>query len=1161
MSLADIRLDDKYRLATGNLYLTGTQALTRLPMLQKQRDEARGLNTAGFISGYRGSPLGNLDKSLWDAKDYLKQNAIHFQPGVNEELAATAVWGSQQVNLFPEGKYDGVFALWYGKGPGVDRCGDVFKHANSAGVAANGGVLVLAGDDHGCKSSTIAHQSEHAFIASMIPVLNPSNVQEILDYGIIGWELSRYSGCWVAMKTIAENVDSSAVVEVDPLRITTQIPEDFDIPEGGLHIRWPDPPLAQEARLNTYKIYAARAFARANQLNKVVIDSPQPRLGIVTTGKSYLDVRQALEELGIDEALCAQVGIRVLKVGMSWPLEPVSVHGFAEGLDEILVVEEKRSVIEDQLTGQLYNWPVDRRPVVVGEFDEQGLSLLPNLSELTPAMIARVIAKRLAPFYSSDKIDARLQFLADKEKALQAPLFNTQRTPHFCSGCPHNTSTRVPEGSRALAGIGCHYMTIWMDRATETFTQMGGEGVTWIGQAPFTNTPHVFQNLGDGTYFHSGHLALRAAVASGVNITYKILYNDAVAMTGGQPIDGVLRVDQLSRQVFNEGVQRIALVSDEPDKYPSREGFAPITSFHHRRDLDSVQRELREFQGVSVIIYDQTCATEKRRRRKRGTMKDLEKRALINTAVCEGCGDCGVKSGCLSVLPKETAQGRKREIDQNACNKDFSCVEGFCPSFVTVHGGKLRKPALPNQVQSFVTLPEPHPQSLDRPFNILLSGVGGTGVTTVGAMLGYAANIEGKGCSVLDQAGLAQKFGPVVSHIRIAARQQDLFAVRIPAGEANLLLGCDLLVAAGPDAIAKLNSTFSHAVVNSQQTPTAEFTRNPDAVFPVEAMKQTIRDAVGAEKTHFIEATDLAIRLLGDTIASNLFMLGYAFQLGFIPLSSAAIEKAIALNGVAVELNQQAFLWGRRAAHDLAAVQAIAHPQAQIVEAPQPVDLAQRIKANVAALTDYQNAAYAERYTRLVENVRQTEMRLFPGQLAVLTEAVAFNLFKVLAYKDEYEVARLYSNGDFTRQLQTQFEGDYRLEFHLAPSWLAKRDKLTGEPRKRSFGPWMLKAFGGLAKFKFLRGTAFDPFGRSLERQQERELIEAYISDVELILLNLNAMNRHTALELARLPEKIRGYGHIKERAMKAAGLHAERVRHSLLTGEVAAPKLFEVVA
>jgi indolepyruvate ferredoxin oxidoreductase len=1161
MSLADIRLDDKYRLATGNLYLTGTQALTRLPMLQKQRDEARGLNTAGFISGYRGSPLGNLDKSLWDAKDYLQQNAIHFQPGVNEELAATAVWGSQQVNLFPHGKYDGVFALWYGKGPGVDRCGDVFKHGNSAGVAQNGGVLILAGDDHGCKSSTIAHQSEHAFIASMIPVLNPSNVQELLDYGIIGWELSRYSGCWVAMKTIAENVDSSAVVEVDPLRIQTQIPEDFQLPEGGLHIRWPDPPLAQEARLNTYKIYAARAFARANQLNKVVIDSPQPRLGIITTGKSYLDVRQALEELGIDEELCASVGIRVLKVGMSWPLEPVSVHGFAEGLDEILVVEEKRSVIEDQLTGQLYNWPVEQRPRVVGEFDEEGHSLLPNLAELTPAMIARVIAKRLAPIYSSPKIEARLQFLQDKEKALAAPLFTTQRTPHFCSGCPHNTSTRVPEGSRALAGIGCHYMTIWMDRETETFTQMGGEGVTWIGQAPFTETPHVFQNLGDGTYFHSGHLALRAAVAAKVNITYKILYNDAVAMTGGQPIDGVLRVDQLSRQVFNEGVQRIALVSDDPDKYPSREQFAPITTFHHRRDLDSVQRELREFKGVSVIIYDQTCATEKRRRRKRGTLLDLDKRAIINPGVCEGCGDCGAKSGCLSILPKETAEGRKREIDQNACNKDFSCVEGFCPSFVTVHGGTLRKPQLPQQAQVFAQLPEPTLPSLDQPFNILLPGVGGTGVTTVGAMLGYAANLEGKGCSVLDQAGLAQKFGPVVSHVRIAARQEDLFAVRIAAGEAHLLLGCDLLVSSGPDAIAKLSSAKSHAVVNSQQTPTAEFTRNPDAEFPAEAMMQTIREAVGEEKTHFVQATDLATRLMGDSIASNLFMLGYAFQLGLIPLTSAAIEKAIALNGVAVNLNRQAFLWGRRAAFDLPAVQAAANPQSAQFEEPQTLSLDQRVANNVKRLGDYQSRGYGKRYQALVNKVLEAERRIFPGEQPVLTEAVAFNYFKVLAYKDEYEVARLYSNGEFSRQIQAQFEGDYRLEFHLAPSWLAKRDPKTGAPRKRSFGPWMLKAFDVLAKFKFLRGTAFDPFGRSLERRQERALIDSYVADVGLVLAHLNTKNRHVALSLARLPERIRGYGHVKECAMKAAALQAIRMRQSLISGDVELPKLYEVAA
>ncbi|MDE1168040.1 MAG: indolepyruvate ferredoxin oxidoreductase family protein [Pseudomonas sp.] len=1158
MSLADVRLDDKYRLATGNLYLTGTQALTRLPMLQKQRDEARGLNTAGFISGYRGSPLGNLDKSLWDAKGYLQENAIHFQPGINEELGATAVWGSQQVNLFPEGKYDGVFALWYGKGPGVDRCGDVFKHGNSAGVAPLGGVLLLAGDDHGCKSSTIAHQSEHAFIASMIPVLNPCNVQEILDYGIIGWELSRYSGCWVAMKTIAENVDSSAVVEVDPLRVQTCIPEDFELPEGGLHIRWPDPPLAQEARLNTYKIYAARAFARANHLNKVMLDSTQPRLGIITTGKSYLDVRQALEELGLDEALCDQVGIRLLKVGMSWPLEPVSVHDFAQGLDEILVVEEKRSVIEDQLTGQLYNWPVDKRPRVVGEFDEEGRSLLPNLSELTPAMIARVIAKRLAPIYSSPQIEARLRFLLEKEQALQAPLHNAQRTPHFCSGCPHNTSTKVPEGSRALAGIGCHYMTIWMDRETDTFTQMGGEGATWIGQAPFTHTGHVFQNLGDGTYFHSGHLALRAAVASKVNITYKILYNDAVAMTGGQPIDGILRVDQLSRQVFDEGVQRIALVSDEPDKYPSRAGFATITTFHHRRDLDAVMRELREFKGTSVIIYDQTCATEKRRRRKRGTLPELNKRAMINPAVCEGCGDCGTKSGCLSVLPLETAQGRKREIDQNACNKDFSCVEGFCPSFVTVHGGSLRKPTLPSQTQAFAVLPEPQLPSLAKPFNILLSGVGGTGVTTVGAMLGLAANLEGKGCSVLDQAGLAQKFGPVVAHIRIAATQQDLYAVRIAAGDADLLLGCDLLVASGPDALAKLSLSKSSAVINSQQTPTAEFTRNPDAQFPAEAMMQAITDAVGVDKTYFVEATRLAVSLLGDSIACNLFMLGYAYQRGLIPVTAAAIEKAIELNAVQVKLNQQAFLWGRRAAHDLDAVEQVLNPVANKPVTTLELSLEQRLQANAATLRAYQNAGYAEQYLATVQRVREAEARLLPGQPLALTEAVAQYYFKLLAYKDEYEVARLYSNGDFTRQLQSQFEGDYRLEFHLAPSWLAKKDPNSGQLRKRSFGPWMLKAFGVLQHFKCLRGTALDPFGRSVERQQERGLIAAYLADIELILAHLSPATRHSALCLLRLPEGVRGYGHVKEMAMAKAEKEAVILRKDVREGQGSIVKLYQ---
>ncbi|OLU15111.1 indolepyruvate ferredoxin oxidoreductase [Pseudomonas sp. PA1(2017)] len=1155
MSLAEIRLDDKYRLATGHLYLTGTQALTRLPMLQKQRDAAAGLNTACFISGYRGSPLGGLDKSLWEAREFLQQNAIHFQPGVNEELGATAVWGSQQTNLFPGARYDGVFAMWYGKGPGVDRSGDVFKHGNSAGVSPHGGVLVLAGDDHGCKSSTIAHQSEHAFIAASMPVLNPANVQEILDYGIIGWELSRYSGCWVALKTIAENVDSSAVVDVDPQRIKVVIPDDFALPEDGVHIRWPDPPLAQEKRLNVYKIYAARAFAHANGLNKVMLDSPNPRLGIITTGKSYLDVRQALDDLGLDEALCAQIGLRVLKIGMSWPLEPVSVHGFAEGLDEILVVEEKRSIIEDQLTGQLYNWPVGKRPRVVGEFDEHGQSLLPNLGELTPAMIARVIARRLAPIYNSAVIEARLGFLDAKEKALAARSYNTVRTPHFCSGCPHNSSTKVPEGSRAMGGIGCHYMTQWMNRSTDTFTQMGGEGVTWIGQAPFTDTPHVFQNLGDGTYFHSGHLALRAAVAAGVNITYKILYNDAVAMTGGQPVDGELRVDQLSQQVFAEGVKRIAVVSDEPDKYPSRSSFAPITSFHHRRELDAVQRELRDFKGVSVIIYDQTCATEKRRRRKRGKLVDPARRAFINSAVCEGCGDCSVKSNCLSVLPLETELGRKREIDQNACNKDFSCLDGFCPSFVTVHGGQLRQPQALGAGALFVALPEPRQPALDRPWNILLPGVGGSGVTTVGALLGMAAHLESKGCTVLDQAGLAQKFGPVNTHVRIAARQDDIYAVRIAAGEADLLIGCDLVVAAGDDALAKLNEKVSHAVINDHEAATAEFTRNPDAQVPGPAMRQALVDAVGAEKTWFVDATHLATRLLGDSIATNLFMLGYAYQKGLVPISAQAIDKAIELNNVAVEFNQQAFLWGRRAAYDAAAIERLVRPQGDDSKRCSTLD--EVIEDRVARLTAYQNARYADRYRQLVGRVRARDSE--PGQR--LTEAVARYYFKLLAYKDEYEVARLYSDAAFGEALHAQFQGDFRLQFHLAPSWLSRTDPVTGEPRKRSFGPWMLNAFKLLAKLRVLRGTWLDPFARSEERKLEQALIEDYERSVGQLLESLVTGHYETALAIAELPEQIRGYGHVKEKAVERARMHERQLQERLKAGQAVVVKLFEPAA
>ncbi|MDX1654902.1 MAG: indolepyruvate ferredoxin oxidoreductase family protein, partial [Candidatus Competibacteraceae bacterium] len=928
MALAQVKLDDKYQLESGRIYLTGTQALVRLPMMQRARDAARQLNTACFISGYRGSPLGGFDQQLWKARKFLQNNHIHFIPGINEDLGATAVWGSQQTNIFPGAKYDGVFGMWYGKGPGVDRTGDVFKHANAAGTSKHGGVLAVAGDDHACKSSTLPAQCEYSFMDAGIPVLHPANVQEILDLGVFGWELSRFSGCWIGFKTIAENVDSSASVTIDPHRMEIVTPDDFQMPPDGLSIRWPDKPLAQEERLHRYKLYAALAFAKANRLDRIVMDSPQPRFGVVTTGKSYLDVMQALEDLGIDQQEAARIGLRVYKVAMVWPLERDGIRDFARGLEEVLVVEEKRAVIENQLKEQLYNWREDVRPRVIGKFDEERNWILPSTGELTPARIARVIAARIRRFYNSERMEQRLAFLETKEQALAKPRPTLERAPHFCSGCPHNTSTVVPDGSRALGGIGCHYMATWMDRRTETFTHMGGEGVTWIGQAPFTETKHVFQNLGDGTYFHSGLLAIRAAIAAKVNITYKILYNDAVAMTGGQPVDGVLTVPQISHQLYGEGIRRIAVVSDEPNKYPDRTLFARDTTFHHRDELEQVQRELREVSGTSVIIYDQTCAAEKRRRRKKKIIPDPPKRVFINETVCEGCGDCSIKSNCLSVIPKETAFGRKREIDQSSCNKDYSCVNGFCPSFVTVHGGGLRKPQASEGHPRFKDLPEPRLPAAAKPYDILITGVGGTGVVTIGALLGMAAHLEERGCSVLDMTGLAQKFGAVVTHVRIADDPQSIHAVRLAAGNARLLLGCDMVVAASADALAKLDPDKSVAVVNSHQSMPAAFTRNPDLQFPDHAMREAINEAVG-EKAHFVDAANLAAALLGDSIGTNLFVVGYAWQLGLIPLSGESILKAIEINGTAVEFNKKAFMWGRLAAVDLKAVAEAARPQTE----------------------------------------------------------------------------------------------------------------------------------------------------------------------------------------------------------------------------------------
>ena len=1166
MSDLSITLEDKYTRASGRVFLTGSQALVRLPLLQRQRDLAAGINTAGFVSGYRGSPLGGVDQAYWAAKKILEPQHVVFQPGVNEDLAATAVWGTQQLNLFPGAKYDGVFGMWYGKGPGVDRCGDVFRHANAAGTSKHGGVLVIAGDDHNAKSSTLPHQTDHIFKAVMMPVLYPANVQEYLDYGLHGWAMSRYSGCWVALKALADTVETSASVDIDPLSLQIVTPGDFELPEGGLNIRWPDDRHEQERRLLHFKLYAALAYARANNLNRVVIDSPAPRLGIITSGKSYLDVRQAFDELGIDDALAAEIGIRLYKVGMVWPLESEGVRHFAEGLEEILVIEEKRQLIEYQLKEELYNWREDVRPRVIGKFDEKGewastpdnrgvVShgewLLPAAGELSVAQIARVIASRIDRFFTSSRIQQRLALIEAKQKALAAPIVLAQRTPTFCSGCPHNTSTHVPEGSRAVAGIGCHYMVTWMDRKTATFTHMGGEGVPWVGQAPFTEEKHIFANLGDGTYFHSGLLAIRQSVAAGHPITYKILYNDAVAMTGGQPVDGTLTIPQMTRQLEGEGIDRIVIVTDDPAKYAQLSGLAtpggkPIP-IRHRDQLDAVQRELREYPGVSILIYDQTCATEKRRRRKRGKMVDPARRVFINEAVCEGCGDCGVQSNCLSIVPVETEFGRKRQIDQSACNKDFSCLKGFCPSFVTIEGGQLKKPKAMDANEAFerhfAALPMPAPVDTTKPFNILVTGVGGTGVVTIGALIGMAAHIDGKGVSVLDMTGLAQKFGAVYSHLRIADRPADIHAARIATGEADALIGGDLVVSAGNEAIAKTQAGKTRAVVNLAKTPTAEFTTNPDWQFPLVRMEQRIADSCDGSVL-FLDAQALALKLMGDAIFANTFLLGVAWQQGLVPVSGAALDRAFELNGTAVDKNRQAFLWGRRAAFDLEAVRRFVQGD-NIVTLPQSLDAL--IAERVAFLTDYQDAAYGERYRSLVARVRAAELPL--GSTA-LSEAVARHYFKLLAIKDEYEVARLYTDPAFMTKIRDSFEGDFRLNFHLAPPLLAKIDHNTGHPKKQAYGPWMMRAFGLLAKLRFLRGGSFDIFGRTAERRMERQLITDYEADIALILERLDAGDADVATRLASLPEQIRGFGHVKAANVGKAEVQRALLRAALMNAQ-----------
>jgi len=1158
-ALESVTLDDKYSLESGRAFMSGVQALVRLPMLQRQRDARAGLNTAGFVSGYRGSPLGGYDQALWAAKKHLSSQNIVFQPGVNEELGATAVWGTQQLDLYPEKrKFDGVFGIWYGKGPGVDRCSDVFKHANMAGTARHGGVIAIAGDDHVAKSSTAAHQSDHIFKACGLPVFFPSGVQDILDMGLHAFAMSRFSGVWSGMKTIQEVVESSASVSVDPDRVKIVLPEDFAMPPGGLHIRWPDGALEQEARLMDYKWYAALAYVRANRLNHNVIEGPKDRFGIIASGKAFNDTRQALADLGLDDATCRAIGVRLHKVNVVWPLEATITREFAQGLQEILVVEEKRQVIEYQIKEELYNWRSDVRPNVLGKFDEPegdatgGEWSMPNPSEnwllrakadLTPAIIAKAIAKRLKKLgVSADiaaRMDERLAVVAARERQLAELKIDTgERAPWFCSGCPHNTSTRVPEGSRAVAGIGCHYMAVWMDRSTSTFTQMGGEGVPWVGQAPFTNEPHIFANLGDGTYFHSGLLAIRQSIAAGVNITYKVLYNDAVAMTGGQQVGERPEghsVLQIMKSLVSEGVSKLVIVTDQPQKYdgPDVKGRLEAgVTVHHRDELDRIQREFRELKGTTVIIYDQTCATEKRRRRKRGKLADPAKRVVINELVCEGCGDCSVQSNCLSVEPVETEFGRKRRINQNSCNKDYSCVKGFCPSFVTVEGGQLRKPKKEKRgdLSALAPIPEPALPLAENAWGIVVAGVGGTGVITIGQLLGMAAHLEGRGVVTQDAGGLAQKGGATWSHIQIANRPDAIHTTKVDTAKADLVIACDAIVGASKYTLTVMQQGRTFVALNTHGTPTAGFVKNPDWQFPGANCEAAVRTSVGDALVGAFDAERVAEQMLGDSIYTNPLILGYAWQQGRVPLSHAALMRAIELNGVQVENNRAAFEWGRRCAHDLASVQALfaAQQVIQIVKKPSVDELVAR---RVDFLGGYQDSTYAARYKAFVDKVRAAEAAL---NGTALSEAVARQLFRLMAYKDEYEVARLHTDPAFTAKVASMFEGDYKLVHHLAPPGIARRNE-RGELVKRPFGPWVRGAFGLLAKMKGLRGGPLDLFGRSEERRSERALIEDYRACIDELLKTLNAGNLALAIEIARLPDEIRGYGHVKARHLATA--------------------------
>ena len=1122
--MQNVSLEDKYELNKGRIFVNGTQVLVKLPFIQKKIDLLNGLNTSGFISGYRGSPLGAYDKALWQAKTYLNKNDIMFSPGLNEDLAATAVWGTQQPNLISDSKNDGVFSIWYGKGPGVDRSGDAFKHGNSAGTSKNGGVLLLLGDDHTAKSSTLAHQSEYAMLDAQIPILNPSNLQDLLEYGIFGWHLSRFSGLWVSVKCITTTIDSSSSIDIDISKLNFLKPV-INKNLGNVNIRIPDVILEQETRITDLKIPAAINFATLNNINKVIFNEGKKHLGIISTGKAFSDTMDCLKNLNIDQKKAEKLGIHLLKIGMTWPLESKKIEDFSRNMREVIVIEEKRDFLETNIKNILYN-KKNMPKSIVGKLDENGNRLIKEGYEINKTDLKYVLISRIE---KTCKVDLKIPSTSYQSSVKKVSKKNKiERTPYFCSGCPHNTSTKVPDGSKAMAGIGCHFMAAWMNRKTSLFTHMGAEGANWIGMAPYVKEKHIFQNIGDGTYNHSGTLAIRASVNANVNITYKILYNDAVAMTGGQPVDGMPTTEQITHQLYGEGVKKIAIVTDEVLKYKNFKNLAKGTNIHDRKELDKVQKQFRTIKGVTVIIYDQTCATEKRRRRKRGLLEDPNKRIFINHLVCEGCGDCSVESNCISVEPMKTIYGTKRKINQSTCNKDYSCAGGFCPSFTEIKGGTIIKKSsskILDPDNKFKNLKNPKKYSFkdNEVYNILVTGIGGTGVVTIGALIGMAAHIEKKGITVLDQVGIAQKGGAVLSHIKLAEDPSAIYSPQISDGTTNLLLGCDMVVSASNEINKLLNNKKTNSIINDHEAPLSQSVLDPNYSYSGSLTKSLIKNK--SIKTNFLNATELAKNIFGDTILSNIFLVGYAYQKGLIPISVKAIKEAIKLNAINVEENISAFSWGRLASEDINHV--LEKTKISDNNLNKKLPLSQLINKRYQELIKYQNEKYAAKYLKLIKLVQKKELALKEKKLE-MTKLVVNTLYKIMAYKDEFEVARLYTDGRFKEYLKENFEGAFKIGIYLSPPILNLIDKKTNKPKKILFSSKVFVLFKILNKFKFLRNTFLNPFRYSTERKKERELIKKFENNLNYLLNKVNKTNYKKCLEILNLFNNVKGYGHVK---------------------------------